>query len=111
MIIYSEQNGGVLTEEERGVLDLYIRLFETDTSPLIFRWLSTKSKRRLAELKNDGDKTLSESKFKQNILKDLIIKSKATIDSLKSNPNILNTSKKSNPELKNIIEIIIYGII
>jgi hypothetical protein len=55
MIIYSEQKGGVLTEEERGVLDLYIRLFETDTSPLIFRWLSTKSKRRLAELKNDGD--------------------------------------------------------
>ena len=55
------------------------------------------------QLKNDADKTLSESKFKQNILKDLIIKSKATIDSLKSNPNIELNYETNQDNIKSLI--------
>ena len=55
------------------------------------------------QLKNDADKTLSESKFKQNILKDLIIISKATIDSLMSNPNIELNYETNQDNIKSII--------
>ncbi len=55
------------------------------------------------QLKNDADKTLTESKFKQNILKDLIIKSKATIDSLMSNPNIELNYETNQDNIKSII--------
>ena len=55
------------------------------------------------QLKNDADKTLNESKFKQNILKDLIIKSKATIDSLKSNPNIELNYETNQDNIKSLI--------
>ena len=55
------------------------------------------------QLKNDADKTLSESKFKQNILKDLIIKSKATIDSLKSNSNIELNYETNQDNIKSLI--------
>ena len=55
------------------------------------------------QLKNDADKTLSESKFKQNILKDLIIKSKATIDSLMSNPNIELNYETNQDNIKSLI--------
>ena len=55
------------------------------------------------QLKNDADKTLSESKFKQNILKDLIIISKATIDSLMSNPNIELNYETNQDNIKSLI--------
>ena len=55
------------------------------------------------QLKTDADKTLSESKFKQNILKDLIIKSKATIDSLMSNPNIELNYETNQDNIKSLI--------
>lgn len=55
------------------------------------------------QLKNDADKTLTESKFKQNILKDLIIKSKATIDSLMSNPNIELNYETNQDNIKSLI--------
>ena len=55
------------------------------------------------QLKTDADKTLTESKFKQNILKDLIIKSKATIDSLKSNPNIELNYETNQDNFKSLI--------
>lgn len=55
------------------------------------------------QLKTDADKTLSESKFKQNILKDLIIKSKATIDSLMSNLNIELNYETNQDNIKSLI--------
>ena len=55
------------------------------------------------QLKTDADKTLSESKFKQNILKNLIIKSKATIDSLMSNPNIELNYETNQDNIKSLI--------
>lgn len=39
-------------------------------------------------LKNEAANKFSESELKENILKDLILRSKSTIDSLESNPNI-----------------------
>lgn len=55
------------------------------------------------QLKTDADKTISESKFKQNILKELIIKSKATIDSLMSNPNIELNYETNQDNIKSLI--------